>query len=69
MQKLIGVLCAVLMLCGCRFQCGTICGNDGGVVCVNVDGDEYGFYGDGFADGDSVTVFMFGEEVRGAWHK
>lgn len=68
MQKLIVlILCGVVMFCG--FRCGTICGTDGDVVRVDICGNEYGFYGDGFADGESVTVFMIGEEVRGAWHK
>lgn len=67
MQKLIAILCGMVMLCG--FRCGTICGHDGDVICVNICGNEYGFYGDGFADGESVTVFMFGERIEGVWHK
>lgn len=65
MQKLAIILCTIVMICG--FRCGTICGNDGDIVCVNVDGEEYGFYGDGFADGESVTVFMIGNNIEEVW--
>lgn len=67
MQKLIAILCGIVMLCG--FRCGTICGADGDVVLVDISGEEYGFYGDGFADGESVIVFMIGESVEGVWKK
>lgn len=67
MQKIIAIiLCGILM---CGFTHGTICGNDGDVVCVNICGNEYGFYGDGFAEGESVTVFMIGEKIEGVWKK
>ena len=67
MQKIISILLCGILMCGITH--GTISGNDGDIVCVNINGDEYGFYGDGFTEGESVIVLKIGERIEGVWKK
>ena len=69
MQKILALIICVILALNARFVCGTISGFDADVVCVNIAGDEYGFYGDGYEQDEEVVLFMIADRVEGVWKK
>lgn len=65
MQKILAIILCTIIMCGITH--GVICGTDGDVVYVDISGEEYGFYGDGFADGESVIVLKIGNNIEEVW--
>jgi len=68
--RLIGILLLIVLiveLCQCKIIRTKVTDVDDDIVEFRFGTDYYGFYGDGFAKGESVTVFMYKDMTLGAW--
>ena len=72
-KNLLRILAIVLLIaiiatiCQFRIVRTKVTAVDGDIIEFRCGTEYYGFYGDGFQKGDSVTVFMWKYFVIGAW--